>query len=342
MSSFFVAAKTSALTNAQANLITAAGAGFTSAFERGIQLIGETDPNSTVGRMTNLNISDSEFAAYTTLCAAEIAASTMFGGSYSLADTLSWMSANNLKFQPTGLDFEPTVVDNCITWFDSAQLVYNSSGSLAINGESAQTWIDRTGFTVQFGQTNISFQPQYTVGTTNSYINFDGTDDYMYSLPVSALNGQDTPYTMFTVFQLGASIASGIKRPISFGSSTNNLPFVEVQINQMVNMRYGRRDDAGTQVVPGAGTPDLNWKIKTDVFLGQTVMQRVNATLTSLFSSANVATLTVEGVNIGAAFPTTSNWFQGRIYSVIVYNRALSAAEYSFVEGYLFTKYNLI
>jgi hypothetical protein len=344
MSSFFVAAKTSAVANAQANLITAAGVGFTSAFERGIQLVGETDPNAQVGRMTNLNITDGEFAAFVTLCAAEIAASTMFGGSYSLADTLTWMSDNNLKFQPTGLDFEPTVVDNCIAWFDSNYLLYNASGSLAINGEAVKQWQDRAGFTVILSQTNSIFQPALTIGTTNQYLSFDGTNDYMYVYPGGlALSGDDTPYTMFTLFQLGASVPLTFQQSVlSFGTTTGTGAFIKTQINQMTNFRYARKGDTGSQDVKGAGTPDLNPFIKTEIFGGQTVIQRLNATLSSRTDAINVPTMTIDTVTLGADTPPLLEFFNGRIYSVITFNRLLSPAEYSFVEGYLFKTYNLI
>jgi hypothetical protein len=214
--------------------------------------------------------------------------------------------------------FEPTDVDGCNLWLDSAD-----ARSLTLSGSNVTQWNDKSG---NANHASGGVSPTYT---TNAVV-FDGTTQYLTS-PYSA---SLTTETFFMVGTNTGSTATNIAHTIT-GASVDGGKHL---------FTFGTTLNVNSQNVaagPSGGTVATN----------QRMMYQYNRTI------GNVVTLLLNGTSVASAslgayvagtttwigrWPgtTTDNW-QGSMHEIIGFNKTLSISENQLVEGYLSTKWGI-
>lgn len=227
--------------------------------------------------------------------------------------------------------FNPSTISGLRLWLKSDTGVLNSSDAAASNGQGVKTWQDQSGNGYHLSQSTAGLRPIYTTATTfNGYplISFDGTDDYLITTTGTI---QTSPGTTFMVWRnLNSAVDSSI---IISGGSANGQLFFEngdVVANTTVNMLMGAGANVNNQVYTYGTT-----YYTTLIYNGANSFHRRSGTSVG---AANAGTSTANGISIGA-LRTGGDPFQGFIAEILVYNSALSAANYGAVESYLAAKY---
>lgn len=234
--------------------------------------------------------------------------------------------------------FTPRQLSGLTTWLDA----YDGNDFTYWSGSDIEIWksaIDGNTDVVSLFQANA---PSYN-GSVDGHtaVNFDGVDEYFYGTYSSATYGQELtaimvcdPTTvdgsMISFQRNGANTYLGI-----FGAGPGVLAAGSAIAGR-------RKTDSGTQSTTpvnqstGVGTRGISYD-GTDVTLYR------DDTVTETVASSGTTTLTnmtigASGVVIqsGAQLET---YFTGSIGEIIIYNRALTATEYSQVHDYLYYKW---
>ena len=221
------------------------------------------------------------------------------------------------------------------------------------DGSPVPTWSDSSGNGRNATQTNPSLQPTYRTDGINGkpYIGLNGDDQYL-EVPFGD-QGQFFNSEEFTIFTVAKTNASSGDHPIisSIQGSTGDsdakgyaLFYDASNKDSLAQWREGGSDD---NVTTAANT------IKnTDGYILTYTMDDTDANSESdtvnLFINGSLKASQASGVGY---IPNTSanlfvgrqgtNYFNGGIYEIIIYNRVLTVAEREEVEGYLAFKYGM-
>ena len=218
------------------------------------------------------------------------------------------------------------------------------------DGSPVPTWSDSSGNGRNAAQTNPSLQPTYRTDGINGkpYIGLNGDDQYL-EVPFSPFFNSEE----FTIFTVAKTNASSGDHPIisSIEGSTGNsdakgyaLFYDASNKDSLAQWREGGTED---NVTTAANT------IKnTDGYILTYTMDDTDADSESdtvnLFINGSLKASQASGVGY---IPNTAanlfigrqgtNYFNGGIYEIIIYNRVLTVAEREEVEGYLAFKYGM-
>jgi hypothetical protein len=225
------------------------------------------------------------------------------------------------------------VITNLYTWYRADKGVTTATG--------VSLWADQSASAKDVAQATAAAQPVYN--TTSNLINFnpdlglDGTNDVLSNTAIShtaATNGED----MFAVVLPNA--VAGVHNIVGLGnvaSSSNSTEFRFIA-NQL---QYG----AGNGFTTITNTATSNGIVQ----LANASRSNTGAGASLLLNGASVASntiapmFTLDQLNIGARRITAANsqFFNGRIAEVAVYNRQLTTAERQKVASYLAIKYGI-
>ena len=176
----------------------------------------------------------------------------------------------------------------------------------------------------------------------SNFILTDKGQTYYEELRESPFTSEDMPVTIFVVAIVDAGFATQ-DVIVSMTSITDADTLEEFDANATTpNYRYLKRDDGGALKLATGGVPDANPHILVSVSTGTTVSMYEDAVLIGAAGQdVDVGTLDVDRVNIGirrlaAIF---SNFFDGDIAEILMYDSALSDADRILVQDLLNTKY---
>ena len=235
---------------------------------------------------------------------------------------------------PANTDLPSNLPGGMILW------LANDAG-VVTSGSSVSAWDDQSGNGNNAVQSQAANQPTLVNGDNGEKaLHFNGSSSFLSvpSVPIDGLSGM----TVFTVS------ANGIDNPNHAANSAllfwpesanwGNTYFGPFQTTS--HFRFGTTQSSNDSLYTFSFT-------RTDSF-GLSEWEHSGSTDSLYFNGKNVVSYsgkmsTIAGVgntlNIGEG--TGTSYFSGDVSEIIVYQRALSAAERALVEKYLMTKYHL-
>lgn len=249
----------------------------------------------------------------------------------------------------------PTDIANCAIWLDgsdTATLSALSAIGLPGNFQISQTgdrigyWGDKSGNNRHFtyvGQTTAT-RPTYI--STLSAARFDGSTNF---LTVSSF----IPYTAESIFVVMSIRTRNILGTI-FTQSQAGFTDLGATVNYSPLYQIGAAGNLATTFTDGGQIGRANvstrtlsaFDILTSQHTGTVITNFVNGQAAAIPFSHTLGTLNISFTRIGARVASaglaSSDWFNGDISEVIVYNRALNANERQDVEYYLTRKWQFL
>lgn len=251
------------------------------------------------------------------------------------------MGMNNRLLRPRASGFGPRTIANLGLWLDASD-----TSSLTLNANAVSEWRDKSGNGRHFSQATAANQP-LTTRTQNSLrvLDFDGTrrlDGNAASLTIARNVGA---LTMFVVGQLDTVNADSQFFFVSRNGATAARAAVAYLFGTNSLVAGGRRLDSDS-FASASFTQNTNANILTgvldyansDAFIFQNGTQQ--ATNTSFQTSGNTSNTDSDGVSIGQNIAGAQS-LDGWIGEIIVYQRAIVAAERRRVERYLGAKWGI-
>lgn len=186
---------------------------------------------------------------------------------------------------------------------------------------------------IRFGENGLGGQPALL---------FDNTNDHLRADSLAAMmSGQDAPFTCIAAFRAaGVADANSI---IGAGLSTDAQAWMEITLTAVPLYSIDRKDGLTRVTANGTLTPDTNAHIWSVVFPGTTVSTFVDGVVCHNAVAMNTDTVTFDQVAVGAVIEggSAANFFNGRIGSIAIYDRALSTRERRAVEAYFARRYGI-
>ena len=143
--------------------------------------------------------------------------------------------------------------------------------------------------------------------------------------------------TEFTLFVVGASETRG-ERSTLFSQYIDNSRGSSFTLSRLTNGQFGVSTLQNVKVNT-AGNSNLN--LHTSMYNGSNLIYRLNKSLIGSSGSVNISNK--EGssfrVGLGQSDNSTDHALNGKIGEIMVFNRALNAAETDYVENYLYDKW---
>lgn len=218
----------------------------------------------------------------------------------------------------------PLQIAGCSQWFRADLGLYqttDTSTPVTANGQTVGLWLDQSGNGKNATQSTAANRPTYTatVAAANNMpaLAFDNSNDSMLTSLVI-----QNPFTIFAVW----STADGtVGRRVYEGSS-----------NWMMGCYNGN------VLACAAGGFNTGGSITDNVFLIQMVKQTTGGG-TMWKNGTQIATVDVGNAPVTGSLsgPSTSQWVNGYIAEIIVYDTQLGTSDRQVIEQYLGTRYNI-
>ncbi len=229
------------------------------------------------------------------------------------------------------------VLPNLVAWFDPSDANTVTSAGMPLTVSQLN---DKSGNTHNAVQGNASFQPEFVPDTVNGLpiLRFDGSDDFL-TLGSVVISGT-VARTFF--FVVRADMVPGNNDAI-LSLTTENTAGERYDITSQPSLRVtgGNRiwtnsilsaTDYFVMTIQNQATADVNVTLGR---LNGIVMTQASAASESITTGTGGTTRLGER-NIG------SDYFNGDLGEVVMYDRALSASEIDSVENYLGVKWGII
>lgn len=241
-------------------------------------------------------------------------------------------ASHPLYYNPTTMRiFQPIDISGCQLWLDAADASTISFAS----GSNISNWTDKTGNGYNATQSIAGRYPTYDA--TNRRVNFTRTSNNYFLLPNNALPTGNSAYTYYMMICFTNTLdAMGVIGGGNWGTNNTTFAFRSINTNGQMIMYWFNNDiftSAGsyTANVPLMVMTDWNGTTRTIVKNGTQLVTNNPGTARNQGSSKNA---------IGSTNNLTE-FMEGFINEIIVFNRALSASENRQVEGYLAAKWGL-
>lgn len=245
------------------------------------------------------------------------------------------MAMNPRLLRPTASGFNPASISGLVHWWDA-----NDAATLTLNSGAVETWTSKAGTKTAASQSTANNRPATTTVNGKTAILFDGSND--------GLDFTGTARTDETWIVALAQTAdqSGFRQFLSdFGdgrgmsASRGAVKFLEVCFGSFTE---------------GVGRLRATYSNTPSTFLGPAVCSAVRSAAAGGFVFID-GTQRLSGVNSDPSFTTSDSvtirrigyynsanfQFQGWIGEILLYDRALSAAERLKVERYLGKKWGI-
>lgn len=239
--------------------------------------------------------------------------------------TPSDVAQSNLKLWLDGSDTTTVYTDNTCTTFTASAW------------DKVGCWKDKSGNNNNAVQTIDNLKPHYALAIQNTkpVLMFDGTNDFLNNTNLTA--SQSTTLSIFAVASAGSNTGSKviINNDFNFyfgvGSTTNYF-----------NSYYGDSDSWGTTADHGSGaTPNMSTSFHIISSIQNGTIDSSFIDSTALTTRANTMSTFSNGYTIGSRQTTNSQYWDGNIAEIIIYNTDLSTAQRSYIERYLANKWNI-
>jgi len=232
----------------------------------------------------------------------------------------------------------PQPASNLALWLRSDWGVTSSSGAVS-------AWTDQSGNGLNATQTTGTLQPTYTTGAVNSgvlpAITFNGTSQY-FSLP-TGLNTFASGASVFVVTKPQSTTATGDF--CAFGNTSNADALISQAIGTQASVSTHNGSTNTTLTTTTNPLSTSNYQLIEEVvqpgnipatgtgtIYVNGVQQAQSTTLQNLNSLSRSQNFIGTGIGL-------SNYFQGGIAEILVYNTPLNTAQRKCVENYIYGKY---
>lgn len=232
----------------------------------------------------------------------------------------------------------PIILEGCQLWLDA-----DDSSTIIESSDLVHRWNDKSGKGNDATQGTGLAQPATNATTQNSknVLDFDGGDYLSVSSLASVMSGADKPVTLFHVTR--ATDISVSQYIIIWGRDTSSAPLYGNRYESS-SIEVIKRDDAATLKSDSGGTPVNNvFNIISDSNTGTASTVNLNGAEVISAGDIDVGTTTLDNFTVGASDRngSVSLNLTGSIAEIIIYDRALSAAEIASVQTYLSPKWGI-
>jgi hypothetical protein len=216
----------------------------------------------------------------------------------------------------------------------------------ALSGDAVGRWHDLSTAGLHATQGTSALRPSFTTSSSfkpgRAALSFDGTNDQLLvDALATLLTGDDTPFSVLAV--IVPTSVSGNRTVLGLGNASEGNTFVSLD-NATTTQRFVRRDSAATAaestITAGAAANVI--QLASAVFYGTTVDVVLNGLTGNIGAALNVPSLTLTQASIGASpRNTSSNFWSGDIFEVIVFSRAITLRERKTIERTLAVRYKI-
>lgn len=247
---------------------------------------------------------------------------------------------DGVKLDGVGVNFNNKTIGGMVFWVkpEGPFTLDTTSGTTTVS-----TWFDvSTIGTNNLVQSTKANQALYTNISLSSFpcLMFDGVNDRMDDNSLAAyVTGSDVPYSFY--FVAVTTNLSNTKVCTNFANSGNNTPvIIDLPTATLPRHRLTRTDDASTTVTVQSTVSATNaLNLCGTVFKGTTVDTYVGRAST-LGAALDVGTITLDSFSIGeSAKAAHANPWDGEIYEIMMFNKAVSDNEHKVIMNYFLNKY---
>lgn len=223
--------------------------------------------------------------------------------------------------------FAPTDIAGLKAWFKADGTLYQDSARTTLAAADADpvgSWSDGSGQNNHASQATAGSRPLLKLGILNGrpVIRFDGANDRLQTAAFGAALAQ--PNTVFVVAKRTGGGAEAF-----LDGRTDATHLFRKNVGGSYNLYAG-----GDFVVVAA---DANWHIVQGVFNGASSKARVDG---GAAATGNAGTSSMDGATVGSR-ANSSEWMNGDIAEILIYNANLSLAQLDQVGNYLAGRYGL-
>lgn len=244
-------------------------------------------------------------------------------------------------FNSSPIILSPTDISDLKIWLDANDITQ-------VDNTAVSSWLDKSGNTHHASNALTASQPLYRTNQANSKpsVVFDGVDDVL-TFSGTALNiaRNISGVSIFTVARHNVYGAGTSGELIYFSTSSTN-PRVSFQglPNASLGIKAQRLDTDAGSTLSAVGMQAGSYQVqscvidyltgKADIYVNNQLIGS-STTFTTTGTTSNTASLTA---NLGRK-DTGSNFLNGGIAELLVYNKVLNTNEKTFIENYLKNKY---
>lgn len=246
------------------------------------------------------------------------------------------MAMNPRLLRPTASGFNPATISGIVHWWDA-----NDAATLTLNSGAVETWTSKAGTKTAASQSTANNRPTTTTVNGKTAILFDGSND--------GFNFTGTSRTDETWIIAAAQTAdqSGQRQMLSDGGNGTGMSATKASV-KLLEVAFGgftegtnrlRVQYAGTASAflgPGVFTCVRSAAAGGFVFIDGTQRTGAVSPFASSFSTSAADTMQRIGYYSSSLFQ-----FQGWIGEILLYDRALAAADRLKVERYLGKKWGI-
>uniref|UniRef100_A0A6C0B2G8 Fibronectin type-III domain-containing protein n=1 Tax=viral metagenome TaxID=1070528 RepID=A0A6C0B2G8_9ZZZZ len=225
----------------------------------------------------------------------------------------------------------PTTISGCLVWLDGADTT-----SIVFSGSNITQWNDKSNSGYNFTQATTASQPTYSaMSNGKNGINL-GTSKYMTNTSVAFP-------TNYTIFAIGYTASNGYGRLLQgsitngqtlyFGSGNGNKNFATVNGPGTASF-----SDASIDNSPATSVASLCLMEMTNNNTNTGLIPYVNGTA---LTAKNGITTTFTALVLGSSPGGGSQYWNGYVAEILIYNSVLTTTQRQQVEGYLMWKWGL-
>jgi hypothetical protein len=210
--------------------------------------------------------------------------------------------------------FNPNVISNCFFWLDAADRT-----TIDVSGEAPNVvyWRDKSGNNRSFSNTSVSTRPVYVNNDIQSYMEFNGTNQFLEIASGSAPTFNS--FTSFIVEQRTSNKTSNYFVGTNVATAASNSGFGYLT-NTSVNFQHS--NTTSTTVVPSYES-DGNMRVWSFARVSGGSRSNIENGTIRTISSATTNTAT-QTTFIGRY---SNSYYAGRIYEILWYSRILASNE---------------
>lgn len=245
----------------------------------------------------------------------------------------------------------PTLITGCELWLDAC----NESSVIIDSSNRVEAWNDISGGTNHILQSNNTFKPTYEKDFwQRPYLDFDGTSAVLTSTDSDLTGLFNDNNTFFVVYKSDVTTAEYYGQILVGGTSGSSYV---VRTGLRINANGGTGAGGSDSLTYSNQTSSTNFNACNIASAGVTnlsiaVGRKSGSDVKVLDGNGNSDTDTT-GVNVstisrfcvgGATYTGTTDLyeFNGRMYELIAYNKALSDADVNAIINYLKNKWNIV
>lgn len=247
------------------------------------------------------------------------------------------------KYDPEPSYYPGNITDNLIAWYDAEDPEFDGLG--VTNGGLQPYWYDKSGNGYRLEQSNSALRPNY--GANDASYNNQGYMDFQESdrVATGAMLEMDSITAFTEVIVYKADNTSGADYLSSFDYAENNdaaYTYLDFGSN---DADFNGRQSGGSAVTATKGSlADNGFRYQINTWdTSDSIKVRVNASNGTPATGANMSLTTHQDYTVGnlTGSSVSADYFDGRVYEIMIYNTELTSVQINSIESYIQTKYGL-